>query len=138
MKYIMEYNKNGDKIADILNYLETWEDEYNDFKFKLKEYKVLNVLNVERMSSFKSFNIKGPGVIISSEFILPEILWKDQYDRVRTHEDIRNYLNIYKRIDTLFKRLELMDTYPIYTDATFLAQRLKSISIKIFISSNSL
>lgn len=137
MKYVKEYNKYNDKIIEIMDYLETWEDEYDDFKFNLVEIESLNVHNASKMDSFLHLKLNGKGVLIVAEFKLPKILWKEQ-DKIKTKDYIKTNILVYKRIETLFTRLESMGTYPVYTDNTFLSNRLRSILVKVFISSDSL
>ena len=50
---------------EIIDYLETWPDEYDDFKFNFKEIKTNAAWYQD-------------GLIIQVEYILPEILWRNQ------------------------------------------------------------
>ena len=134
-------NNNLTNISqDIIDYLETWPDEYDDLKFKFVDIKTI-------IPSVKK------GLIIQVEYILPEILWGNQYNSrnvlsptqglikiplVKDINYVENQIIIWNRLKTLFTRLEVLGGVDIkYKDATFLSQRPRSISIDVFISSDT-
>jgi hypothetical protein len=110
---------------EIIDYLETWPDEYDDFKFNFKEIKTNAAWYQD-------------GLIIQVEYILPEILWRNQDFSVKNINYIESQLSIWNRLKTLFIRLESLGCSEVkYKDATFISQRLRSIQVIVFISSNT-
>ena len=140
MKKIKRFNESviNSKLTnlsqEIIDYLETWPDEYDDFKFRFSEIKTI-------IPSKKS------GLIIQVEYILPEILWRNQdfSERilspmvVKDVNYIESQLSIWNRLKTLFIRLESLGCSEVkYKDATFISQRLRSIQVIVFINSDTL
>ena len=138
MKRIKRFNESviNNKVTnlsqEIIDYLETWPDEYDDLKFKFQEIKTI-------IPSLKR------GLIIQVEYVLPEILWKnqDRSERMllpKVEKNISfldNQIVIWTRLKTLFLRLESLGCMDVkYKDATFLSQRVRSISVEVFISSD--
>lgn len=138
MKHLIKYtesvinNKLTNTSQEIIDYLETWPDEYDDFKFKFKEIKTI---------------IASNGLIIQVEYVLPEILWRNQdfssnmlLPRIEKNIDyIDTQILIWNRLKTLLTRLELLGGSEVkYKDATFLSQRTKSIYVSVFINSDTL
>ena len=110
---------------EIIDYLETWPDEYDDFKFNFNEIKTNAAWYQD-------------GLIIQVEYILPEILWRNQDFSVKNINYIESQLSIWNRLKTLFIRLESLGCSEVkYKDATFISQRLRSIQVIVFISSNT-
>ena len=132
MKKIKRFNESviNNKVTnlsqEIIDYLETWPDEYDDLKFKFQEIKTI-------IPSLKR------GIIIQVEYVLPEILWKNQNQNQveKNISFIENQIVIWTRLKTLFLRLESLGCMDVkYKDATFLSQRIRSISVEVFISSD--
>lgn len=129
MKKIKRFNESviNSKLTnlsqEIIDYLETWTDEYDDFKFNFKAHRVLN---------------QERGLIIQVEYILPEILWRNQDFSEKNINYIENQISIWNRLKTLFIRLESLGCSEVkYKDATFISQRLRSIYVSVFISSDT-
>ena len=147
MKKIKRFNESviNNRVTnlsqEIIDYLETWPDEYDDLKFKFQEIKTI-------IPSLKR------GIIIQVEYVLPEILWRNQepgknyVPKTRSERMLLpkveknisfldNQIVIWTRLKTLFLRLESLGCMDVkYKDATFLSQRVRSISVEVFISSD--
>lgn len=103
MKKIKRFNESviNNKVTnlsqEIIDYLETWPDEYDDLKFKFQEIKTI-------IPSLKR------GIIIQVEYVLPEILWRNQERSERmllpkVEKNISfldNQIVIWTRLKTLF------------------------------------
>ena len=131
MKKIKRFNESviNSKLTnlsqEIIDYLETWTDEYDDFKFNFKEIKTI-------IPSKKS------GLIIQVEYILPEIIWRNQDFSEKNINYIENQISIWNRLKTLLIRLESLGCSEVkYKDATCISQRLRSIYVSVFISSDT-
>jgi hypothetical protein len=125
MKHLIRYNeaKTDDELVEksqeIIDYLETFPDEYDNLEFKFEKIKVV---------------IGTDGLHISVEYILPKILWKNPDDSVKDTDYIQNQILILERLKNLFKRLEYMGSNKVsYKEATFLSQRTRSIYVKVLI-----
>ena len=146
MKHIVKFNESLDDISkDIIDYLETWPDEYSTENTYNKYWELFKICGVKELqirgdiSSFsdvyKKSGFSGPGKLISVEYILPQVLWQDS--KIMDVDFIETQIKVLNRIKTLLKRIEILGGHPICEYHTYISYRLRSIFIKVFISSNT-